>query len=75
MKSVMCVLLCSVLVNAGLAGIDPLLPQDGAVVPILSAEQKDYLATPTEKRVDARIYPVRDRIECESLNGTWDLDR
>ena len=24
-------------------------------------------------RVDARIYPVRDRIECESLNGTWDL--
>lgn len=73
MKSVICVLLCSVLVNAGLAGIDPLLPQDGAVVPILSAEQKDYLATPTEKRVDARIYPVRDRIECESLNGTWDL--
>ena len=24
-------------------------------------------------RVDARIYPVRDRSECASLNGTWDL--
>lgn len=24
-------------------------------------------------RVDGLVYPVRDRIECESLNGTWDL--
>ena len=39
----------------------------------IGSAQKDYLATSAEKRVDARIYPVRDRIECESLNGTWDL--
>jgi len=24
-------------------------------------------------RVDGQVYPVRDRIECESFNGTWDL--
>lgn len=24
-------------------------------------------------RVDGQVYPVRDSIECESFNGTWDL--
>ena len=33
------------------AGIQLLLPEDGAVVPILSEAQKRYLGTPTEERV------------------------
>ena len=74
MKSVICALLCSVLANVLLFGA-----QNGHDSTILRKQQvyprKSILAMPKEKRVDARIYPVRDRIECESLNGTWDLDR
>jgi len=57
MKSIICVSLCSALANV-FAGIDLLLPRDGAIVPILSAEQKSYLATPTESRVENFDDPV-----------------